>query len=143
MEGYKSFTQAVDEAALYASCWRGVSDGTVFSYQDMMGIALVLDMTAPLEEPFWYLVLPTGEIDLLCPQDRTAEQLFLAIDPTPVPAEERARFTGEDDLPDDLLIDGTVPVAPSPAPSARRFCKYCGAPTDADSVFCQSCGKKL
>lgn len=136
MEGYKSFTQTVDRASLCAGCWQSVSDGTVFSYQDMMGIALVLDMTSPLEEPFWYAVLSNGEIDLLCPQNRTAEQLFLAVDPTPVAAEERARFDSESGLPDDLLTD-------RPAPGAHCFCKYCGSSIDADSVFCRSCGRKL
>lgn len=159
MEGFRTFTQAVDEAARYASCWRGVSDQTVFSYRDMMGMAFVLDSEAPLETPFWYAVLPTGEIGLLSPENKRVDQLFLALNTVPVPEADLLGFGAEETLPDDLIADGSVPAAPlfasqtpADAPAAagaaasaqkRNFCPYCGEPASADFRFCRACGRKL
>jgi ribosomal protein L40E len=34
-------------------------------------------------------------------------------------------------------------TTPSPVPSSRRGCAACGAPNDADAVFCKKCGARV
>lgn len=139
MEGFKTFTQAVDYAAEHCSSWVGIQDGTVFSYKDMMGVAIVMDSTTPLEEPFWYVVFPDGEIDYLSTETKIIDKIFLANNNTAVPKSELIGFSDESEIPDDLLLDKET-IAPK---KAARFCRFCGNPLEQDSVFCAACGRKL
>jgi uncharacterized membrane protein len=35
------------------------------------------------------------------------------------------------------------PMEPAPESKEKSFCKYCGAPIQPDTIFCQKCGKKV
>lgn len=139
MEGFKSFTQAVDYAAERCSSWAGIQDGSTFGYKDMMGVSLVVDAASPMEEPFWYVVFPDGEIDYLCTETGEIEKMFIAENSTPVPAGERIGFGDESSIPDDLIAD----VSKISGKKAPKFCRFCGNALEEDSMFCSSCGKKL
>lgn len=139
MEGFKTLIQAVDYAAERCSSWRGAQDGTLFSYKDMMGIALAADAGSPIEEPFWYAVFPDGEIAYLCTEEKTIDPIFLAADRFPVAKRDLIGFGPEEDIPENLIADrrpeASVPV--------RSFCPYCGNRLEGNGPFCPFCGSRL
>ena len=66
MEGYKSFTQALDKASDTCSLWKNVDSGIEYTYPELMLVAGCIDREGTLEDPYWYVVFPDGEIAFMC-----------------------------------------------------------------------------
>lgn len=122
MEGFRTFTQAMDRASDYCDEWMSVEDNTVYRYIDMMILAAHIDTDYPLDKNTWFIVFPDGEIALM--NTHTDEMIAMYR-----PRNKRVvkeKFTGEE----------------LERPRAR-FCRFCGSQITAEAKFCPYCGKKV
>lgn len=77
MEGFKTFTQAMDMASLNCRKWKDIEEGSICDYDEMMEIAAYLDGAFPLVGHLWYVVFDDGEIGLLSQDNEEISRMFL------------------------------------------------------------------
>lgn len=130
MEGFRSFTRAMDRASDVCSQWISADDGTKFSYAEMMLLAAHLDKDFPLEEHQWYTVFPDGEICLLHEDFDEIMPLWKPIASKPI----KNKYTGDEFYPQDKQEKENDKYA---------YCPYCGEKLPEGAAFCPHCGKKV
>lgn len=129
MEGFRSFTMAMDRASDVCSKWKSADDGTPFSYPEMMLLAAHLDKDFPIEEKQWYIVFPDGEIALLHEDFDEIMPLYKPVKSKPI----TEKFTGEEfyqHKPDDTK-------------TGKAYCSYCGERLNPGDIYCGNCGRKV
>ena len=148
MQGYRSLTEAVQNAAENCTVWQGVSDGQQYSLYDMTILCQIVDMEAPLTDSrFFYVVFPDGEIGLLCTEDRLIDRLFLAVHDRQAILEAAAHDRQELDARLSEIEAAKRMLAKQPArqPTKKRpaFCRNCGNPLPPKGKFCENCGSPV
>ncbi|MBQ8995192.1 MAG: zinc ribbon domain-containing protein [Oscillospiraceae bacterium] len=113
MEGYKTFTEALEYAHRYTLAWVDTASGDYMSYDDMVDLSLTEDMLFGLEEDDYFLALDDGAI---CLCSFILKKITVLFRPTAVQQQR---------------------------PVGGKFCTKCGSPLRTDSKFCLKCGAKV
>lgn len=113
MEGYKTFTEALQKAHEFTDAWTSSTSGDYMSFEDMVDLSLTEDMLFGLDQDEYYLALDDGAI---CVCSFILKKITILFHP----AKEKKEKT-----------------------AGRRFCKKCGSPLNPDAQFCKKCGAKV
>ena len=148
MVGYKTFTQAMDAASDACSLWKNVDTGIEYSYPELMILAGFLDKESILEDPFWYIVFPDGEIAFMNVYNEEICAMYRPLNHIGV----QEKITGEEFYPQSMrtpemeeAMENAADIIPEDltAASKPKFCGYCGKPLAGVGRFCGCCGKKV
>ena len=148
MEGYKSFTQALDKASDTCSLWKNVDSGIEYTYPELMLVAGFIDREGTLEDPYWYVVFPDGEIAFMCVYNEEIIAMYHPLNQTGI----QNKFTGEEFFPPSMrtpeMEEAMEKMMEEPSPQKPverkiRYCGYCGKAITDNAKFCGYCGKKV
>lgn len=118
MEGFKTFTQAVDMASDFCSVWKNIEANEEIGYEDMMETALYLDACFPLVGDIWYGVFEEGSIGMINEYTKEITIMFSSIKSEPI----KHKLYMDDD---------------------KKYCISCGTELPSEAQFCSKCGKKV
>ena len=137
-----SFAGAVEVAEQNCNEWLLAGNGEVFHAEELHEVAKEFDAQTPLAENEFLVVTDDGSIGLLFPDLKEPEMYFVS------PEWAVVNILKEDPrkyiVPGDgaKAAGGAGTTSGNAAPTAKVFCKNCGAELKPGSRFCESCGAR-
>ena len=140
-----SFAGAVEVAEQNCNEWLLAGNGEVFHAEELHEVAKEFDAKTPLAEDEFLVVTDDGSIGLLFPNLKEPEMYFVSPEWAVVNIlkEDPRKYIVPGDGAKAAGGTGTAPGSDSVnAPTAKIFCKNCGAELKPGSRFCEHCGAK-
>ncbi len=125
MEGFRTFTCAMDRASDVCSKWTCADDGVDYSYAELMLVAAHLDSEGPLDDRQWYIVFPDGEICMAHEDFEEIMPLWKPVKSKPI----KNKLTGDEFYPEEN--------------KDYKFCTHCGQKLPLEAEYCSKCGRKV